>query len=300
MLKKFPHPANFPIDLPQFSTFMPELKEIATQLRRDIVRMVHGCQSGHPGGSLGCTEYFTALYFKVMKHNPSFDMNGRNEDLFFLSNGHITPIYYPALARSGYFPVEELKTFRRLNSRLQGHPTTHEHLPGIRIASGSLGQGMSVAIGAALAKKLNNDPHVVYSLHGDGELQEGQVWEAVIAAAHHKVDNLISTVDWNGQQIDGPTNKVMNLGDLGAKFLSFGWEVLHVEDGNDMDQMVAGLEKAKTFVGKGKPIVILMKTAMGKGIDFMEGSHEWHGIAPNDEQLAKALAQLGETSLGDY
>jgi transketolase len=276
---------------------MPELKEIATQLRRDIVRMVHG---GHPGGSLGCTEYFTALYFKVLKHNPTFDMDGRNEDLFFLSNGHITPIYYPALARSGYFPVEELKTFRRLNSRLQGHPTTHEHLPGVRIASGSLGQGMSVAIGAALAKKLNNDPHVVYSLHGDGELQEGQVWEAVIAAAHHKVDNLISTVDWNGQQIDGPTNKVMNLGDLGAKFLSFGWEVLHVEDGNDMDQMVAGLEKAKTFVGKGKPIVILMKTAMGKGIDFMEGSHEWHGIAPNDEQLAKALAQLGETSLGDY
>lgn len=279
---------------------MPELKEIATQLRRDIVRMVHGCQSGHPGGSLGCTEYFTALYFKVLQHNPSFDMDGRNEDLFFLSNGHITPIYYPALARSGYFPVEELKTFRRLNSRLQGHPTTHEHLPGIRIASGSLGQGMSVAIGAALAKKLNNDQHVVYSLHGDGELQEGQVWEAVMAAAHHKVDNLISTVDWNGQQIDGPTNKVMNLGDLGAKFLSFGWEVLHVEDGNDMDQMVAGLEKAKNFVGKGKPIVILMKTAMGKGIDFMEGSHEWHGIAPNDEQLAKALAQLGETSLGDY
>ncbi|XVJ68132.1 MAG: transketolase [Lacibacter sp.] len=279
---------------------MPELKEIATQLRRDIVRMVHGCQSGHPGGSLGCTEYFTALYFKVMKHNPAFDMNGRNEDLFFLSNGHITPIYYPALARSGYFPVDELKTFRRLNSRLQGHPTTHEHLPGVRIASGSLGQGMSVAIGAALAKKLNNDPHVVYSLHGDGELQEGQVWEAVMAAAHHKVDHLISTVDWNGQQIDGPTSKVMNIGDLGAKFSAFGWEVLHVEDGNDMDQMVAGLEKAKTYVGKGKPIVILMKTAMGKGIDFMEGSHEWHGIAPNDEQLAKALAQLGETSLGDY
>jgi transketolase len=286
--------------LPQFLKFMPQLQEIATQLRRDIVRMVHGCQSGHPGGSLGCTEYFTALYFKVMKHNPSFDMNGRNEDLFFLSNGHITPIYYPALARSGYFPVEELKTFRRLNSRLQGHPTTHEHLPGIRIASGSLGQGMSVAIGAALAKKLNNDSHIVYSLHGDGELQEGQVWEAVIAAAHHKVDNLISAVDWNGQQIDGPTSKVMNLGDLGAKFSAFGWEVLHVEDGNDMDQMVAGLGKAKTFVGKGKPIMILMKTAMGKGIDFMEGSHEWHGIAPNDEQLAKALAQLGETSLGDY
>jgi transketolase len=279
---------------------MPELKEIATQLRRDIVRMVHSCQSGHPGGSLGCTEYFTALYFKIMNHNPAFDMNGRNEDLFFLSNGHITPIYYPALARSGYFPVEELKTFRRLNSRLQGHPTTHEHLPGVRIASGSLGQGMSVAIGAALTKKLNKENNIVYSLHGDGELQEGQIWEAVMAAAHHKVDNLISTIDWNGQQIDGPTNKVMNLGDLGAKFLAFGWEVVHVNDGNDMDQMVTGLEKAKAFVAKGKPIVILMKTAMGKGIDFMEGSHEWHGIAPNDEQLAKALAQLGETSLGDY
>jgi transketolase len=286
--------------LPQFLKVMPELKEIATQLRRDIVRMVHGCQSGHPGGSLGCTEYFTALYFKVMKHNPAFTMDAGNEDVFVLSNGHISPIYYSTLARSGYFPVEELKTFRRLNTRLQGHPTTHEHLPGIRIASGSLGQGMSVAIGAALTKKLNKETNLVFSLHGDGELQEGQIWEAVMAAAHHKVDNLISTVDWNGQQIDGPTNKVMNLGDLGAKFLAFGWEVLHVEDGNDMDQMIAGLEKAKTFVGMGKPIVILMKTAMGKGIDFMEGSHEWHGIAPNDEQLAKALAQLGETSLGDY
>jgi transketolase len=286
--------------LPQFLKVMPELKEIATQLRRDIVRMVHGCQSGHPGGSLGCTEYFTALYFKVMKHNPAFTMDAGNEDVFVLSNGHISPIYYSTLARSGYFPVEELKTFRRLNTRLQGHPTTHEHLPGIRIASGSLGQGMSVAIGAALTKKLNKETNLVFSLHGDGELQEGQIWEAVMAAAHHKVDNLISTVDWNGQQIDGPTNKVMNLGDLGAKFLAFGWEVVHVEDGNDMDQMIAGLEKAKTFVGMGKPIVILMKTAMGKGIDFMEGSHEWHGIAPNDEQLAKALAQLGETSLGDY
>lgn len=278
---------------------MPQLKDIATQLRRDIVRMVHAVQSGHPGGSLGCTEYFTALFFKVMEHNPAFSMDGINEDLFFLSNGHITPIYYPSLARSGYFPLDELKTFRRINSRLQGHPATHEHLPGIRIASGSLGQGMSVAIGAALAKKLNGDKHVVYSLHGDGELQEGQIWEAALSAAHHKVDNLISTVDWNGQQIDGPTDKVINLGDLKAKFEAFGWQTISLDNGNDVDAVVAALEQAKSFVGKGKPIMILMKTAMGKGIDFMEGSHEWHGIAPNDEQLAKALAQLPET-LGDY
>jgi transketolase len=278
---------------------MPALKDIATQLRRDIVRMVHGVSSGHPGGSLGCTEYFTALYFKVMKHNPQFDMDGKGEDLFFLSNGHISPIYYSTLARAGYFDVKELATFRKLDSRLQGHPATHEHLPGIRIASGSLGQGLSVAIGAALTKKLNKENSIVYSLHGDGELQEGQIWEAVLFAAHHKVDNLISTVDWNGQQIDGPTNKVMNLGDLGAKFEAFGWQVLHLEKGNDIDEVVAALENAKTFVGKGKPIVILMKTAMGKGVDFMEGSHEWHGIAPNDEQLKKALEQLPET-LGDY
>lgn len=277
---------------------MNTLPEIASQIRRDIVRMVHAVQSGHPGGSLGCTEYFTALYFNVMKRNPGFSMDGVGEDLFFLSNGHISPVFYSALARSGYFPVAELATFRKLNSRLQGHPTTHEHLPGVRMASGSLGQGMSVAIGAALAKKLNNDSNIVYSLHGDGELDEGQNWEAIMFAAHKNVDNLIATIDWNGQQIDGPTKKVMGLDSLRAKFEAFNWQVLEME-GNDMDAVVAGLNNAKTFVGKGKPIVILMKTAMGKGIDFMEGSHEWHGIAPNDEQLAKALAQLPET-LGDY
>lgn len=278
---------------------MSELKDIATQIRRDIVRMVHGCASGHPGGSLGCTEYFTALYFRIMKHNPVFNMDGRDEDLFFLSNGHISPVFYSALARAGYFDKSELATFRKIDSRLQGHPTTHEHLPGVRIASGSLGQGMSVAIGAALSKKLNGDNRIVYSLHGDGELDEGQNWEASLFAPHHKVDNLISTVDWNGQQIDGPTKKVMDLGDLKAKFLAFGWEVIILEDGNDLDRVVATLENAKTFTGKGKPIMILMKTVMGKGVDFMEGSHEWHGIAPNDEQLAKALSQLPET-LGDY
>lgn len=277
---------------------MSDLKKIASQIRRDIVRMVHAVQSGHPGGSLGCTEYFTALYFKVMNHNPKFDMDGVGEDLFFLSNGHISPVFYSSLARSGYFPVEELNTFRKIDSRLQGHPTTHEHLPGVRIASGSLGQGMSVAVGAALAKKLNNDNNIVYSLHGDGELDEGQNWEAIMFAAHKKVDNLIATIDWNGQQIDGPTKVVMALDSLRAKFEAFNWQVLEM-DGNDMDAVVAGLTHAKTFVGKGKPIVILMKTEMGKGIDFMEGSHEWHGIAPNDEQLQKALAQLPETS-GDY
>jgi transketolase len=275
-----------------------KLKETAQQVRRDIVRMVHGVQSGHPGGSLGCADFLTALYFKVMKHNPAFNMDGEGEDLFFLSNGHISPVFYSVLARSGYFPVSELSTFRKLNSRLQGHPTTHEHLPGVRIASGSLGQGMSVAIGAALAKKLNNDACVVYSLHGDGELDEGQNWEAIMFAAHKKVDNLIATVDFNGQQIDGPTSKVMDLGNLKAKFEAFGWQVLEME-GNDMDAVVAGLDNAKTYVGKGKPICILMKTGMGKGIDFMEGSHEWHGIAPNDEQLQKALAQQPET-MGDY
>ena len=277
---------------------MNNLKEVATQVRRDIVRMVHAVQSGHPGGSLGCTEYLTALYFEVMKHDPKFNMDGVGEDLFFLSNGHISPVFYSVLARSGYFPITELNTFRKLNSRLQGHPTTHEHLPGVRIASGSLGQGMSVAIGAALAKKLNNDSNIVYSLHGDGELDEGQNWEAIMFAAHKKVDNLIATIDWNGQQIDGPTKSVMALDSLRAKFEAFNWQVLEM-DGNDMDAVVAGLNNAKTFVGKGKPIVILMKTEMGKGIDFMEGSHEWHGIAPNDEQLQKALAQLPET-LGDY
>ena len=277
---------------------MNSLPEIASQIRRDIVRMVHGVQSGHPGGSLGCTEYFTALYFNVMKRKPGFSMDGVGEDLFFLSNGHISPVFYSALARRGYFEVSELATFRKINSRLQGHPTTHEHLPGIRIASGSLGQGMSVAIGAALAKKLNHDNNIVFSLHGDGELDEGQNWEAIMFAAHKNVDNLISTIDWNGQQIDGPTKKIMGLDSLRAKFEAFNWQVLEME-GNDMDAVVAGLNNAKSYVGKGKPIVILMKTAMGKGVDFMEGSHEWHGIAPNDEQLAKALAQLPET-LGDY
>ena len=277
---------------------MNKLKDIGSQIRRDIVRMVHAVQSGHPGGSLGCTEYFTALYFDIMKHDPKFNMNGTGEDIFFLSNGHISPVFYSTLARSGYFPIEELKTFRKINSRLQGHPTTHEHLPGVRVASGSLGQGMSVAIGAALAKKLNNDNNIVYSLHGDGELDEGQNWEAIMFAAHKKVDNLIATIDWNGQQIDGPTKTVMALDSLKAKFEAFNWQVLAM-DGNDMDAVIAGLNNAKTFVGKGKPIVILMKTEMGHGVDFMQGSHEWHGIAPNDEQLQKALAQLPET-LGDY
>lgn len=278
---------------------MPALKDIATQIRRDIVRMVHGSQSGHPGGSLGCTDYFTALYFKVMQHNPQFNMDATKEDVFILSNGHISPVFYSTLARSGYFDIKELATFRKLNSRLQGHPATHEHLPGIRIASGSLGQGMSVAIGAALTKKLNGESNIVFSLSGDGELDEGQNWEAIMFAGAKKVDNLIATVDWNGQQIDGPTDKVMKLGDIGAKFEAFNWEVIRLEEGNDVEKVAEALEKAKTFVGKGKPIAIMMKTQMGAGVDFMEGSHEWHGIAPNDEQLAKALAQLPET-LGDY
>ena len=277
---------------------MNKLIDIANQVRRDIVRMVHGVQSGHPGGSLGCTDFLTALYFDIMKHDPSFKMDGKGEDLFFLSNGHISPVFYSVLARSGYFPISELSTFRKLNSRLQGHPTTHEHLPGVRIASGSLGQGMSVAIGAALAKKLNNDDRTVFSLHGDGELDEGQNWEAIMFAAHKKVDNLIATIDVNGQQIDGPTTKVMCLGDLNAKFLAFGWETMEM-DGNDMDAVVNGLNHAKSLLGKGKPVVILMKTIMGKGIDFMQGTHEWHGIAPSSDQLTTALVQLPET-LGDY
>jgi transketolase len=277
---------------------MNELTAIASQVRRDIVRMVHGSNSGHPGGSLGCTDFLTALYFKVMKHDPAFNMNATDEDVFFLSNGHISPLFYSVLARSGYFDVKELATFRKLNSRLQGHPATHEHLPGVRIASGSLGQGMSVAIGAALAKKLNGDKNLVFSLHGDGELDEGQIWEAVMFAVHHKVDNLIATIDWNGQQIDGPTDKVMSLGNIGQKFEVFGWTVLEM-NGNDMGDVVAKLEKAKSLTGQGKPIAIMMHTAMGYGVDFMQGTHEWHGIAPNDEQLAKALAQLPET-LGDY
>ncbi len=275
-----------------------ELKRIATQIRRDILRMVHGANSGHPGGSLGCTEFFTALYFRIMEHNPAFSMDGINEDLFFLSNGHISPVFYSTLARSGYFDIKELGSFRKIDSRLQGHPATHEHLPGIRVASGSLGQGMSVAIGAALAKKLNKDTHTVFSLHGDGELQEGQIWEAVMFAVHNKVDNLISTIDFNGQQIDGPTDKVLAMGDLRAKFEVFGWTTLEM-NGNDMDEVVATIENAKTFTGKGKPIVIIMHTVMSKGVDFMENDHNWHGVAPNDDQLQKALAQLPET-LGDY
>jgi transketolase len=260
--------------------------------------MVHGASSGHPGGSLGCADFLTALYFKIMRHNPAFDMDAKGEDVFVLSNGHISPLFYSVLARSGYFDIKELATFRKLNTRLQGHPATHEHLPGVRIASGSLGQGLSVAIGAALTKRLNGEKNLVFSLHGDGELDEGQIWEAVMFAAHHKVDNLIATIDWNGQQIDGPTDKVMGLGNITEKFAAFGWLTLEM-NGNDMDAVVAALEKAKTMTGQGKPIAIMMHTAMGKGVDFMEGTHEWHGIAPNDEQLAKALGQLEET-LGDY
>jgi transketolase len=277
---------------------MSNLSSIATQIRRDIVRMVHAVQSGHPGGSLGCTDFMTALYFEIMKHNADFKMDGVNEDLFFLSNGHISPLMYSVLARAGYFDVSELNSFRKINSRLQGHPTTHDHLPGIRMASGSLGQGLSVAIGAALTKKLNGDLNLVYSLHGDGELQEGQNWEAIMFAPHNKVDNLIATIDYNGQQIDGSTDKVLSLGNLKAKFEAFNWIVLEM-NGNDMNEVVNTMQHAKTLTGKGSPICILMKTEMGKGVDFMQGSHEWHGIAPNDEQLAKALAQLPET-LGDY
>jgi transketolase len=277
---------------------MASLQEIASQVRRDIVRMVHGAQSGHPGGSLGCADFMTALYFRVMEHDPAFHMEGHDEDVFFLSNGHISPLFYSVLARSGYFDIKELPTFRKINSRLQGHPTTHEGLPGVRVASGSLGQGMSVALGMALSKKLNKDTHLVYSLHGDGELNEGQNWEAMLFAAHHKVDNLIATVDWNGQQIDGPTDKVMSLGNIGDKFRAFNWEVLEM-NGNDMDNILETLAQAKTLTGKGKPIAIMMHTIMGKGVDFMENDHGWHGIAPNDEQLAKALSQLPET-LGDY
>jgi transketolase len=278
---------------------MNNLKDTASQIRRDIVRMVHGVQSGHPGGSLGCTEFFTALYFNIMDHNPQFKMDGKNEDLFFLSNGHISPVFYSALAHAGYFDKSELSTFRKLNTRLQGHPTTHEHLPGVRIASGSLGQGMSAALGAAYAKRLNGDTKTVFSLHGDGELDEGQIWEAVLFAAHHKMDNYIATIDWNGQQIDGSTNKVMGLGNLKEKFDVFGWQTIDLPNGNDMEEVVAALHLAKTFLRKGKPIVILMKTIMGKGVSFMEGTHEWHGIAPNDAQLAQALSELPET-LGDY
>ncbi len=277
---------------------MEDLKDIAAQERRDIVRMVYEAQSGHPGGSLGCVEFFTALYFKIMERKPGFDIDGKDEDLFFLSNGHISPVWYSTLARAGYFPLKELSTYRKINSRVQGHPATAEHLPGIRVASGSLGQGMSVAIGAATAKKLNKDPHIVYSLHGDGELDEGQNWEAIMYAAMHNVDNLISTVDRNGQQIDGTTESVMKLASLKEKFLAFNWEVLEM-DGNNLDEVIATLQKAKTLTGKGKPVAIIMKTVMGKGVDFMENNHEWHGTAPNAEQFKKAMDQLPET-LGDY
>lgn len=276
-----------------------ELKDMAAQIRRDIVRMVYNVQSGHPGGSLGCADFFAALYFKVMDRKQTFDMDGKGEDIFFLSNGHISPVWYSTLAHAGYFPLKELDTFRKINSRLQGHPATAEHLPGIRIASGSLGQGMSVAIGAATAKKLNKDNHLVYSLHGDGELDEGQNWEAIMYAAMHKVDNLISTIDRNNQQIDGTTDNVMSLAILKQKFLAFNWEVLEMEDGNNMEEIIATLAKAKTFVGKGKPIAIMMHTEMGKGVDFMENNHEWHGTAPNAEQFKRAMEQLPET-LGDY
>lgn len=260
--------------------------------------MVHEVQSGHPGGSLGCADYLTALYFGIMQHNVNFNMDGKEEDLFFLSNGHISPLLYAVLARSGYFDVKELHSFRRIDSRLQGHPTPHENLPGVRIASGSLGQGLSVAIGAALTKKLNNDTNIVFSLHGDGELQEGQIWEALLFAAHNKVDNLIATIDVNGQQIDGPTKKVLNLDSLINKFLAFNWLVFET-DGNNMHELMHCLQTAKSTIHKGQPICILMKTTMGKGVSFMEGTHEWHGIAPNDKQLAIALSELKET-MGDY
>jgi transketolase len=275
-----------------------ELQSIASQVRRDIVRMVHAVNSGHPGGSLGCTEFFVSLYFKLMAHDPSFHMDGKGEDLFFLSNGHISPVWYSVLARSGYFQVNELNTFRKIDSRLQGHPATEENLPGIRVASGSLGQGLSVAIGAAQVKKLNNDPHTVYVLMGDGEQQEGQVWEAAMYAAHHKVDNIIATIDYNGQQIDGPLTEVMDLVDLKAKWEAFGWLVIE-SNGNDFESLIKTLEDAKSLTGKGRPVLNLMRTEMGYGVDFMMGSHKWHGVAPNDEELARALAQLEET-LGDY
>jgi transketolase len=267
------------------------LQGFSTQVRRDILRMVHAVNSGHPGGSLGCAEFFTVLYQHLMDRKPGFDMDGIGEDLFFLSNGHISPVFYSVLARSGYFPVAELATFRKLNSRLQGHPTTHEGLPGVRMASGSLGQGMSVAIGAAQAKKLNNDNHLIYSLHGDGELQEGQNWEAIMYASAKKIDNLIATIDLNGQQIDGPTDEVLNMGNLKAKFEAFDWDVLEIKEGNNIDAIIKGMEEAKSRTGKGKPVCVLLYTVMGHGVDFMMHTHAWHGKAPNDEQLAIGLAQ---------
>ncbi len=281
------------------SLTISQLQDLTVQVRRDILRMVHAVNSGHPGGSLGCAEFFVALYQNLMKRNEGFNMDGKEEDLFFLSNGHISPVFYSVLARSGYFPVSELKTFRLINSRLQGHPTTHDHLPGVRIASGSLGQGMSVAIGAALTKKLNNDNHLVYSLHGDGELQEGQIWEAAMYASAKKVDNLISTIDLNGKQIDGSTEEVLSLGSLRAKFEAFGWDVLEIKEGNNLEAIINGMTEAKSKTGKGKPVCVLLYTEMGNGVDFMMHTHAWHGKAPNDEQLEKALAQNAVT-LGDY
>jgi len=275
-----------------------ELEDIASQVRRDVLRMVHAVQSGHPGASLGCADFFTALYFEVLNHNPKFNMDGAGEDLFFLSNGHISPVWYSVLARSGYFEISELATFRKLDSRLQGHPTTHEGLPGVRIASGSLGQGLSVAIGAALTKKIDGDKSLVYTLQGDGELQEGQNWEAFMFAPFHKVDNLIASIDYNGQQIDGPTEKVLSLENLQAKFEAFGWHVI-TSDGNDMAEITKALHYAKSLTGKGKPILNLMSTQMGYGVDFMVGTHKWHGSAPSDAQLETALSQIKETA-GDY
>jgi transketolase len=276
-----------------------QLQDFSTQVRRDILRMVHAVNSGHPGGSLGCTEFLVALYQNIMDRKPGFEMNGNDEDIFFLSNGHISPVFYSVLARSGYFDISELATFRKLNSRLQGHPTTHEGLPGVRIASGSLGQGMSVAIGAAQAKKLNNDNHLIYSLHGDGELQEGQNWEAIMYASAKKVDNLIATIDLNGKQIDGSTDEVLYMGSLKAKFEAFDWIVIEIEKGNDIDAVLEGMAIAKSKTGNGKPVCVLLHTEMGNGVDFMMFSHAWHGKAPNDAQLETALSQNKET-LGDY
>ncbi|MEZ4795157.1 MAG: transketolase [Flavobacteriaceae bacterium] len=278
---------------------MNYLNDLVVQVRRDILRQVHKVNSGHPGGSLGCTEFFVALFQVLMERKDGFDMDGKGEDIFFLSNGHISPVFYSVLARSGYFPVEELNTFRHINSRLQGHPTTHEGLPGVRVASGSLGQGVSVALGAALSKKLNKDSHLVYALCGDGELQEGQNWEAFMFGAAHKVDNLILTVDYNGQQIDGSTDAVLPMGNLRAKFEAFGWEVLDIEKGNDLQAIIEGMREAKTRTGKGKPICVLLHTVMGHGVDFMMHTHDWHGKAPNDQQLEIALSQ-NPVTLGDY
>lgn len=277
-----------------------QLNSLSIQVRRDILRMVHAVNSGHPGGSLGCTEFLVALYQNIMDRKEGFDMDGIGEDLFFLSNGHISPVFYSVLARSGYFPISELATFRKLNSRLQGHPTTHEGLPGVRVASGSLGQGLSVAIGAAQAKKLNNDNHIVYTLHGDGEMQEGQNWEAIMYASAKKVDNLIATIDYNGQQIDGSTKHVLDMGDLGAKFAAFGWEVVSIEKGNDIEAILDGMAKAKSLSGNGKPVCVMLHTEMGHGVDFMMGTHAWHGKAPNDAQLESALSQNYTETETDY